>query len=145
VRRGDPFLDVPSSGEFARAVLACQAFGGALDQRPEGEHGHAAIRGQLGGGSLGDLCFDEALLVAQNRCGPGFVDMYTIRPTRNLIWSRTTTSEDLGRDEVMAHTSSTVITSGTVVGPSDKARHAEIDATVLSTRALSSGQWRRSR
>src|SRR5262245_47454417 len=43
----------------------------------------------------------------------------TMRPTRNLIWSRTTTSYDRGRVAVMRRTSSTVITCGTLVGPSD--------------------------
>src|SRR5258708_27387357 len=43
----------------------------------------------------------------------------TMRPTRNLIWSRTTTSYDLGNDAVMRRTSSTVITSPTLVAPPD--------------------------
>src|SRR6476620_10326909 len=52
----------------------------------------------------------------------------TIRPTRNLIWSRTTTSYDLGRVEVMRRTSSTEITRTTLVRPSDKGSPVDRDA-----------------
>src|ERR1700704_4675335 len=43
----------------------------------------------------------------------------TMRPTRNLMWSRTTTSYERGNEAVMRRTSSTVITSPTLVATPD--------------------------
>src|ERR1700754_5143680 len=45
--------------------------------------------------------------------------MKTMRPTRNLIWSRTTTSYERGNDVVTRRTSPTVITAPTLVPTPD--------------------------
>src|SRR5882762_7200641 len=59
----------------------------------------------------------------------------TMRPTRNLIWSRTTTSYDLGNDAVMRRTSSTVITSPTLVAPPDNRVAVHRDAVDKQSKA----------